>query len=473
MKYRYIVKRTVALLLSVLMLTACFSVSASAAGEFTSRKDFSWGINGHNYYYKSYPIRSVEEQIDLAAELGVDIYRFNLNPKSPSDYDYLDIVVDLVERYGMKLLLVMDDNVSSPEVLRLRYETVAKRYNGKNGHGTIPYIQVFNEVDVWCMHAKDFPDKPIVEGDGTLPSHYSKKALEFMLPRFKAAMAGVKAGNPQCKTVINISYMHTFLFDYLKDNGVKWDITGLDWYANMGSYDKILRRVQDRYPQDIFICETNIWPFNPGMESDYENDTTFLPNAMRHVYHNYPHVKAMIFYELLDEPDFEIHKGQYEGESHFGFVKVNKNDFSIGTKKPIYYQVQKMLGGGPKEPAPEKPDPTTPVKPTQPIKPTANKPVPPAEGNATQQTTTTSAATTQTTGDDSTTATNPVTTPSDGISSSTSPADKPVDNAPAKMPVWAICVICAAAVLAAAGVTAFIIVRKKKAGGTDNPKNTE
>lgn len=473
MKHRTILKRTAALLLSVLMLTACFGLSASAAGEFTSRKDFSWGINGHNYYYKSYPIRSVEEQIDLAAELGVTIYRFNLNPKSPADLDYLDIVVDLVERYGMKLMLVMDDNTASPDILRMRYETVAKRYNGKNGHGTIPYIQVFNEVDVWCMNAKDFSDKPAIEGDGTLPSHYSHKALEQMLPRFKAAIAGVKAGNPQCKTIINISYMHTYLFDYLKDHGVKWDITGLDWYANMGEYDKILKRVQGRYSQDIFICETNIWPFNAGMQQEYENDTTFLPNAMRHVYRNYPRVKAMIFYELLDEPDFEIHKGQYEGESHFGFVKVNKSDFSIGAKKPIYHQVQKMLGGGPKEPAPEKPDPTTNVKP-KPTKPTPTKPVPPAGGNVTTQTTATaSVTTTQETSTDTTVSTAVETGPSNSTGTSAAPANKPEDTPAAKMPVWAICVICAVVVIAAAGVTAVIIVRKKKAGTAAGTKKTK
>ena len=46
----------------------------------------------------------------------------------------------------------------------------------------------------------------------------------------------------------------------------------------------------------------------------------------------------------------------YDGESHFGFVKVDKNLFNIGNKKPIYHQVQRMLGGGPKEPKPASSD---------------------------------------------------------------------------------------------------------------------
>ena len=295
----------------------------------------------------------MEEQIRLAAELGVDIYRFNFNPKNGSDYSYLDRVVDWTQRYGMELMLVMDDFGPDADVLRTRFETVASRYNGRNGHGLIRYIQVFNEVDVWAMTTEDFPDADNrVSGDGTNKTHYSAMALAQVLAKFKAGVAGVKAGNSECKVVINISYLHTYLFDYLKDNGVEWDLTGLDWYANMqnGSFDNILTRLSTRYPQDIIICETNIWPFTESMESDYENDTDFLPQAMRDVYNNYPRVKGMIFYELLDEPQYEMSAGRYEGESHFGFVKVNRDDFSIGTKKPIYHRVQQMLGGGPLEP---------------------------------------------------------------------------------------------------------------------------
>ena len=353
MKKSSFFKSAVCLMLTVLLAAAPLCMGVSAASDFTSRSDFFWGINGHNQTYKSYPIRSLEQQIQLAAELGVKVYRFNFNPKNGADYAYLDKVVDWTQRYGMELLLVMDDFDPSADVLRSRFETVANRYNGANGHGLIRYIQVFNEVDVWAMTTEDFADSDNrLSGDGTVASHYSKMALAEVLPKFKAGVAGVKAGNPNCKTIVNISYLHTYLFDYLQENGVVWDLTGLDWYANMqnGSFEHILERLSTRYSQDILICETNIWPFTESMESDYENDTTFLPNAMQEVYNNYPRVKGMIFYELLDEPQYEMTAGRYEGESHFGFIKVNQSDFSIGAKKPIYHRVQRLLGGGPRQP---------------------------------------------------------------------------------------------------------------------------
>lgn len=340
-----------------LALSVSFCLQTAASSEFTGRSDFVWGVNGHNQTYKSYPIRTLDQQIKLAAELGVGIYRFNYNPKNGNDYSYLDRVVNLVERYGMKMLLVLDDFADTPDIIQSRCETIAKRYNGKNGYGKIEYIQVFNEVDVWAMTTKDFSDTGNRKsGDGTVASHYSQMALANVLPKFKAGVSGVRAGNPNCKVIINISYMHTYLFDYLKANGVTWDLTGLDWYQDMyekqDGYTKILARLSERYSQDIIICETNIWPFTAQKESEYENDTSFLPQIMHEVYDNYSRVKGMIFYELLDEPQFEMQKGSYEGESHFGLVKVSREDFSIGEKKPIYNRIQQMLGGGAKEPAP-------------------------------------------------------------------------------------------------------------------------
>ena len=471
MKKLRFLKQIIASALCMVMIFACFGFQTvtAASSEFNTRKDFQWGINGHNFYYKSYPLRSLDQQIDLAAELGVQIYRINLNPKTPADYDYLDTVVSLCERYGMKVLLVMDDNESSAEILRTRYETVAKRYNGKNGYGTISYIQVFNEVDVWCMHGEDFSDKPAVEGDGTEASHYSKQALDFMVPRFKAAIEGLKAGNPNCKSVINISYTHTYLFDYLKQNNIKWDITGLDWYSNMhdGNYDWILKRLQDRYQQDIFICETNIWPFNPSMESDYENDTTFLPNAMRHIYNNYSRVKAMIFYELLDEPDYEISKDQYEGESHFGFVKVD-NAFNIGIKKPIYHQIQRMLGGGPKDPAPVTSDSSDSSEPDN-SKPDNSQPT---ASSGTVSSGTSSTTSSEDTSSDASSLTSDeqsseIIDSEDSDKNSEETSNKEKES---KFPIWPFILI-GILVLGGAAAVTVILIRKKQANQNNGPED--
>lgn len=44
------------------------------------RPDFVWGISGHNCGYAAYPAEFLEQQVRLAAELGVDVYRINTTP---------------------------------------------------------------------------------------------------------------------------------------------------------------------------------------------------------------------------------------------------------------------------------------------------------------------------------------------------------------------------------------------------------
>ena len=44
---------------------------------FTGRQDFIWGISGHHKGYAAYPEEYLEEQIQKAAGLGVDVYRLN------------------------------------------------------------------------------------------------------------------------------------------------------------------------------------------------------------------------------------------------------------------------------------------------------------------------------------------------------------------------------------------------------------
>ena len=78
----------------------CFSLPVSAAGtSLTERSDFIWGVNGHNRMYEAYPEKYAEKQVKLAAELGVKLYRFNFNPKTSDDLEYLHYMVSLCHGY--------------------------------------------------------------------------------------------------------------------------------------------------------------------------------------------------------------------------------------------------------------------------------------------------------------------------------------------------------------------------------------
>lgn len=329
-----------------LVLALCFSfgllapmtAAAAADASVSGRSDFVWGVNGHNRGYAAYPEKELEKQLHLAAELGVKMYRFNFNPSTMSDLNYLDKVVKLAEAYGMELMLVMDGTDGSSEVLKSRFQMVASRYDGRSDHGRIRYIQVFNEVDVALMR-ETHPNGG--EGDGSTERDYRKSSLDAYQKKFQAAIDGIKAGCSDTKAVINFSYRHTYMLEYFKDHGLKWDLIGLDWYSNMGDISGILDVLLSKFSHDIILCETNYWP---EANNGYDANVSYLPNLMKQVYRYNNRIKGLIIYELLDEMRYEKDKGSFEGESHFGLVHCDENG-NIGAVKPAYTAVQKLLDG--------------------------------------------------------------------------------------------------------------------------------
>ena len=127
------------------LLGAAALPAAATGTELTQRSDFIWGVNGHNKGYVAYPESQVEKQIKVAAELGVGIYRFNYNPATLDEIEYLDYVVKLCKAYGLKMMLVMDNSGPAPNsdgyqsskeasyisALADRGRMIAARYAGK------------------------------------------------------------------------------------------------------------------------------------------------------------------------------------------------------------------------------------------------------------------------------------------------------------------------------------------------------
>ena len=99
----------------------------------------------------------LEEQLKLAADLGVKIYRLNYTPTNDEMFSYLDKVVDTCERYGLKLFLVTFDwdfiNFQNPESLYGIAKAIADRYCRR-----IYMYQISNEQDIPSLdlaHLKD------------------------------------------------------------------------------------------------------------------------------------------------------------------------------------------------------------------------------------------------------------------------------------------------------------------------------
>lgn len=318
------------------------AVQSDTKPALLPRQDFVWGINAHNKWHPSYPEEQLEQQMRLAAELGVQIYRFNCNPEGEDPY--FEKVVDTCCRYGMQFMLVMDDSGPAPDsegyaaeqesvyIDRLvrRAVDAATRYAGR-----IAYLQIFNEVDIPCLvHGTD--------GDGRPLAQFSQEWLQVYARRIKAVNDAVKAANPAIKTVVNISYKHSGLFDYLStyEGGVHFDVMGLDWYSEMGDLHEMLTYM-DRYPQkEILVCEINLW--SGGQDNEAER-TAYLQDVMRIAFdHPSSKVKGLIFYELMDETALQPEGSDYNREAHFGLVSYTA-DNRIGEVKPAYTAIQQAI----------------------------------------------------------------------------------------------------------------------------------
>lgn len=302
------------------------------------RTDFIWGMNVHARGYEAYPEANIEEHIRLCAELGTKMVRFNVNPLSSSEHAYVDKALLLCEKYGMEMMMCLDglSMYNTQDEYEEYHSSLAKRYKGR-----IKYYQLFNEMDVYCMHLSN--GEVCTGGDGDTIDQYNIERLQEVTPKLLGSIKGFRKSDPDAKLVVNFAWLHTAIIDYFMDNGAKWDIIGWDWYSDMekaSSITNIFDYLLDRYPSyDIIICECNIWACNKYTE---EEQSEFMIELINKVYnYNSTKIKGMIFYELLDELAFERLK-EYEGEAHFGFVKCDSSGV-VNEPKKAYYTIQNIL----------------------------------------------------------------------------------------------------------------------------------
>lgn len=323
-------KRILPGLLAALCLLAALVLPASAAGELTGVKGFDKGVSMHNKGWAAYREDTLEQQMKLAADLGITLVRFDSMWGTINGVEWTDRFVETAEAYGLDMMMIVyvEDTESA--------QAIASRYKGK-----IKYYQVHNEVD--CATIID------AGHSGESLSDYDPVKLKTKTDAIKACIKGLRAADPAAEIVINSTFVHYGFTEYLVDQGVDFDVIGWDWYSqqeewchqNRG-YDitGLLDILREKFPdKDIIFCELNIL-------ADYENGTdtrqgAFIEEMAVKIYEyakKDPAIRGLVIYELLDEPD----KGNQEG--HFGLVYLN-DDFSIRGPKPAYRVVQDLFGG--------------------------------------------------------------------------------------------------------------------------------
>ena len=345
-------KRIICLItvLAVLSSSSVFN-AAKVDPVLTSRKDFLWGVCVHTPSINTaiYGAGNTEEQIHLAAKLGVKIIRTGIES---SNVSHTDKVVRLANAYGIKIMAVISipgktyDADSPVDLERIRdvYKTWATRYDGKHGFGKIDFIQIDNEMDNELMGRFG------VATEGSSISNYNLSDLAVLTPQVKAATEGIKASGSDIKSVINFAFRHYGMLDYFYQNGVEWDVIGHDWYSDGMQYDinqgktpyQIGDELYEKFGKEVILCEHNV--LGTGFDFD-DNDVSnwdVLDDVMED-YYKRDYVIGAIFYELCDQINRQKEE-VYEREAHFGLCFTKPNGVIIGPK-PIYTRIQKIIGG--------------------------------------------------------------------------------------------------------------------------------
>lgn len=333
-------------------------------------------ISGYNSAFSGYGASDadIERQIHLASEMGSRIYRIDAGK---SAIDFIEKVIILCEKYSIEVMLILGTESSS--------EPVLKRFKGR-----VKYYQIKNEMDVQTQINQLLSGTEIshyrMSTDAASSANSDKKYLDMMVNEAINIIKRVRARDPDAKILINGTWIHYGMLDYafarFKEEGVDIDLIGWDWYSNhqvnrtahpslVDGLNSVAKYLYDNYGQkDIIICEYNMWiasfdrtdfrfngiqyPGNgngkidpPEEENSFIVAGSYLADNIQYLYNNKEenHIKGIIIYELLDEPN---QKNQFEAKMGLIHVKTLNHrlrKYQILGPKPQYYNVQKFLGG--------------------------------------------------------------------------------------------------------------------------------
>ncbi|MBO4468562.1 MAG: hypothetical protein J5766_04615, partial [Clostridia bacterium] len=279
-------KRFFSLILSLLIGVNCcllpalpVSVSAEEPESYIpepislmTRSDFGFGIITHPKNYAAYPEIYLEQQIHAVARAGCKWIRFGGGIPDDGDWTYLDTAVGLCNKYGLKIIMVLQPAISfGLDYITLSCQTMAYRYNGKDGRGFVDCFQIWNEVDSELMRDKyggSAPDGVSEDCYFTIPVDGAKDLPEY-LEYYTAAEKGIHSKDCSSKFMVNFASTHCGMVTYFLKHGLKIDLVGWDLYATRKDredsaqnfcsiYDTVEEKLYDPYKVPVILCEINV-----------------------------------------------------------------------------------------------------------------------------------------------------------------------------------------------------------------------
>lgn len=283
-----------------------------------------FGINGHPLYSKDYSKISFDKQMKLLKKSNFLYYRIEVWYNS--DYEItngngnesFDKLYKIAKEYNIELI----PNIQFPEftfdispekayqIARIR----GKKFALKNSK-YFKLIEIGNENNLKIRTN----NKKI---NGKYP--YDSQKEKVLISYFKGFEDGIKDSKVGWKIIISSADDDDYFFSLLKKNNVYLDYIGSTKYGYDDDYEKTLKKYYSIYKKPIWILEFN-YP-SGSLNVSKVNQKYWLNDKINRI-KKIKFVKALFFYELIDEEDRFLKDGPIfsKDEANYGLFRIIDN----------------------------------------------------------------------------------------------------------------------------------------------------
>ncbi|TFF33278.1 glycosyl hydrolase [Mucilaginibacter psychrotolerans] len=267
---------------------------------------FILGVNGHPLGDVAYLDVPASDQVNMIKKMGMGIYRINILSTSDGTCTVPKVLQPLLDAAAANKITLLP--MLTPRTLSYNDSEMDAYQKGKTlgGNFAAKYASVFKFYDM----GNDIDLATLLAGkDGRVTEDYNLSKLRIAAAYLKGMSEGIHANDPDAQTMISAGWVHWGFIKFCETNGVKFDVLAYHWYSDMEAaivrakslnITDITLTLNKLFPdKPIWITETN---FRADNLSTLESDqNTFLTSFITKCKAN-PTVKAVLVYELFDEP---------------------------------------------------------------------------------------------------------------------------------------------------------------------------
>lgn len=184
--------------------------------------------------------------------------------------------------------------------------TVDEQTNYNNSYNSLkPIVAQFPSIPVWEV-GNELDNWIGMSGDGSTINQYDH--IKYIAARgfIRGMIAAVHAASPNAKVSINdAGWCHYGMMNQLYADGVRWDITSVHWYGNMGNIinahcgpggSSNILQIHAAYGNPIWITECNF----DASGGSIKGMADYLPTLMGQLSNLAPvyNIQATFIYEL-------------------------------------------------------------------------------------------------------------------------------------------------------------------------------